>query len=29
MVARNRDGIVVHSAEGEVIEGGIEIFHRQ
>ena len=29
MVARNRDGVIVHSAEGEVIEGGIEIFHRQ
>ncbi|MEO7453675.1 MAG: hypothetical protein ABIV13_02800 [Fimbriimonadales bacterium] len=29
MVARDMAGAVVHSAEGRVIEGGIEIFHRQ
>jgi hypothetical protein len=29
MVARDMNGVVVHSAEGRVIEGGIEIFHRQ
>jgi hypothetical protein len=29
MVARNRDGVVVHSAEGELLEGDIIIGHRQ
>lgn len=29
MVARDRDGAVVHSAEGELLDGDIIIFHRQ
>jgi hypothetical protein len=29
MVARDMQGVVVHSAQGRVIEGGINIFHRQ
>jgi hypothetical protein len=29
MVARDHSGVVVHSAEGRVLEGDIVIFHRQ